>query len=73
MNHTFISGKVTGTQVCYVITHVYCFLIYKLLCSIIIIIIIILIISFMRVTKPSWCTIYLHFIESLHLYKFQAC
>jgi hypothetical protein len=26
----------------------------------------------MRVMNPTWCTIYLHFIESLHLYRFRA-
>jgi hypothetical protein len=27
----------------------------------------------MRVMKPTWCTIYLHFIQSLYLYMFRAC
>jgi hypothetical protein len=28
---------------------------------------------YMRVMKPTWCTIYLQFIQSLYLYVFWAC
>jgi hypothetical protein len=27
----------------------------------------------MNVMKPTWCTIYLQFIEPLHLYMFRTC
>jgi ABC-type transport system involved in Fe-S cluster assembly fused permease/ATPase subunit len=29
--------------------------------------------QYMRVMKPTWCTIYLQFIQSLYLYMVQAC